>query len=228
MIDDEKVWKDVICLREFNDDISYDGDMVNVGAGVRLQRLILEVNERGLGGIEYLFSVPGTVGGAIYMNAGRGKMHDKSISDYLVSVRVLINGEVKEFDKEECQFAYRKSLFQKMDDAIILSGTFSFPQMAKSISSKMREERIKLAEKNQDNRYANAGTTFSEANAIIMKLFMVTAKNKKIGCCFSDKTLNWLQNRGQGTYKEALTLISKVKVVHKIFHQKCRVEICIW
>jgi UDP-N-acetylmuramate dehydrogenase len=85
---------------------------ITVGASVRLQKLIQFANENELGGIEYLYSVPGLVGGAVVMNAGRGRKFNQSISDYIVEVRYLENDELKSITKDQCRFEYRDSIFK--------------------------------------------------------------------------------------------------------------------
>lgn len=224
LIDDRGTFPAAICLREFNDFIEYDGDTVIAGAGVRLQRLIQNINEHGYGGIEYLYSVPGLVGGAVYMNAGRGRKYNQCISDYLVSVRVLCDGTVRTLSREECGFSYRHSVFQEKT-MIIVSAAFEFQKMDTETSAKLRAERISLTKQTQDNRYPNAGTTFCSADPKIMKLFMKTSGHKSSGCHFSDMHPNWLQNRGNGTFDEATTLLNRVAFVHRMLHKECRQEI---
>ena len=111
LISDLRTFDNVIYMGRFNKDFNLGSDEVfYVGASVRLQYLIQNINRLGYGGLEYLFSVPAMVGGAIVMNAGRGRAYNKSISDYVVKIEVIHNGEIKILEKEECQFSYRHSL----------------------------------------------------------------------------------------------------------------------
>ncbi len=225
LINDEKQISEAICLKEFNKYIRYEANLVHVGAGVRLQKLILDINEHGLGGIEYLFSVPGLVGGAVYMNAGRGRSYNQSISDYIESVRVLDNGEIKELSKEDCEFSYRNSIFRQNKGILVLAVVFRFKEMEAVETKKLRDERIALVKTNQDNRYPNAGTTFCESNHSIMRLCMLLSGNRNSGCHLSNQKPNWLQNRGAGTFKEALKQIRRVELLHRLFGQKCKLEL---
>ena len=85
----------VINLKSVDSSLEHlGGGRFRAGASVHLQKLINTINENGYGGIEYLFSVPGLVGGAIVMNAGRGKTHKKCISDYIISVDAIRDGSV--------------------------------------------------------------------------------------------------------------------------------------
>lgn len=229
LISDQEVFNKVICLREYEKDlIVFDDNKVTVSAGVTLQKLILTINSNGLGGIEYLYSVPGLVGGAIYMNAGRGRGANKQISDFLISVDVLEDGEIKTYSKNQCMFNYRSSIFQSKK-CIILKAVFVFNAILAEEGKKLRKERIEICKKFQDGKYPNAGTTFSLSDPIIMKwVKILTSKNKKNGIKFSSKVTNWLQNRGDGTYKQAMRLINRVIIAHKIFGKECKLEYEIW
>ena len=117
IINDKKDFEEVLCLREFNKSIENKGNgHFYIGASVRLQKAIKTVNAAGYGGMEFLFSVPGLIGGALYMNAGTGRKTDKYISDYVVSVDVLKDGKICTFLKEECAYDFRKSVFQDDPD----------------------------------------------------------------------------------------------------------------
>lgn len=228
LINDKKEFEHVICLREFEKNIEYneDGSTI-VGSGVRLQKLITDINEHGKGGIEYLYSVPGLVGGAIYMNAGRGRSFDQQISDYLLSVDVLEDGEVKTVGKEDCGFSYRHSSFHDRN-AVIVSAKFLFEEMDPEEGKKRCRERMELVKQNQDNRYPNAGTTFCECDQKLMKFFQKTAGSKAAGVHFSDQKPNWLQNRGDGSFAEAQKLLGKVEKAHKLAGKSCRLEYAVW
>lgn len=241
LINDSKEFDNVICLRELSQelDISDDG-FVTASASVRLQKLINFINKNGMGGIEYLFSVPGLVGGAIYMNAGRGKAFNCTIADHIVSVEVLCledtkfggRGEVAELSKDECCFDYRNSIFHS-NSFLILSAKFKFPEMSAEESAKRRKERLDLCREKQDNSKPNFGSVFCEANPKLMKLVRKLQLGDKDGVHFSGKTNNWLLNsKGKksekGSFDKALKLIEKVKMFHKLFRKPCKPEVIIW
>ncbi|HOM02592.1 MAG TPA: FAD-binding protein [Acetivibrio sp.] len=228
LIDDKGKFESVICLREFNKEINNLGDGVfYFGASVHLQKAILEINKAGYGGIEYLYSVPGLIGGAIYMNAGRGYRYNQSISDYIVSVDVVENREVKSIPKDLLEFKYRYSSFQD-DDRIIVGAKFKFPRCSSEETSRLRDERIKLCKKEQDNSAANFGTVFCIANPKIMKLVSKLGLGRKDGVHFSKKTPNWILNEGNGNFHDTIQLIKIVQRLHKFTFQKCKLEVKIW
>lgn len=223
----EKEFDLVLDLRCFNEEfINLGQGHYIVGSSVRLQRLITKINEDGYGGIEYLFSVPGLVGGAVVMNAGRGVNYQKSISDYLVSVEVLKDGKVERYSKDECLFGYRNSIF-KNTDMIILSAEFQFEEQCKEVSEKLKNERIALCKKKQDNSAPNMGSVFCECNRKIMSLMRIMNIGKG-NVRFSRKTNNWLLNTGNGTFEDACWTIEQVQRIHKLFKKKCFLEIIIW
>lgn len=97
---------------------------IEVGAGYSLGDLVRVCLVNSLTGCEGLEGVPGTVGGAIFMNAGA---YGYSISDRLLSVKCIDDaGRVVIFNKEQCGFAYRRSLFRTKSELIIVSAIFDF------------------------------------------------------------------------------------------------------
>jgi len=80
--------------------------LVIVSSGVLLSELIPKVAAYDLGGAEFLFGIPGTIGGAIYNNAGA---YGKTISDLVKNITILKNGEVEKVDKKKIKFDYRSS-----------------------------------------------------------------------------------------------------------------------
>ncbi|NOZ07825.1 MAG: UDP-N-acetylmuramate dehydrogenase, partial [FCB group bacterium] len=125
-------------------------------AGVMTGRFVKKIVGAGLSGVETLIGVPGTVGGALVMNAGA---FGNEISEYLKQVRVLLpSGEEKVYEKRDLEFAYRESSFQ--GDELIISADFKFP--AGDVSKiKNQKERASLKRKKyQPLRYRSAGSIF--------------------------------------------------------------------
>jgi len=223
----ERVFDIVVNLRQFSNQIKPlgEGEFL-VGASVRLQNLILTINEQGYGGIEYLFSVPGLVGGATVMNAGRGKEYNACISDYIMKVKVLYKNEVKWLTKEECQFSYRNSVF-KNEDYLVLEVKYKFPAMSIEETTKKRNERIKYCKLVQDTSAPNFGTVFCEADKRIMFLVKKLPIRKCNGISYSEKTSNWMLNKG-GTFEDVMTLLNRVKKLHRLLRKECKMEAVLW
>lgn len=227
LIINERTFDEIVNLRLFNKEIKSLGDgHFCVGASVRLQKLILFINNNGYGGIEYLFSVPGLVGGATVMNAGRGKSYNLNIGDFVEEVKVFYDGNIKWLSREECCFGYRSSIL-KNGDYIVLEVKYHFPKVDNDKSEKLRQERINLCKDKQDNSSPNFGTVFCESNKLIMQLFKYFPIGQGKGIGYSKKTANWMLNNG-GSFSEAVEMVERVKKVHKIFKRKCRTEVIIW
>ena len=226
VVNDKKVFENVICLREFDKLIEHMGEGVfYVGSSVRLQKLILTINNLGYGGIEYLFSVPGLVGGAVTMNAGRGGSHKNVISDFIRYVYVYRDGETIKLRREECGFSHRYSCFLDSED-IVLGVEFKFDKVSSEECEKQRKQRIDLCKNTQDMSYPNFGTVFCEGNMKIIKLAsMLNIPNSKI--IYSRKTNNWMLNKG-GSFNEVLRKLKLVRLLHRIFRKKCRQEVILW
>lgn len=225
LINDDKVFENVILLKSFNSKFEFleDGKFV-VGASVRLQKLIKGINDLSYGGIEYLYSVPGLVGGAVAMNAGRGITFNQSISDYILEVVCYLGGEVVRLRKEECDFSFRDSKF-KTNDIIILEVVFKFKYGNTLEFEDLRKERIELVKNLQDNSKPNFGTVFCDSNSYIMKFIRKFPGKNKIH--YSTKTANWLLNDG-GSYNDAIVAIERVKRIHRILGLKCKQEVVQW
>lgn len=228
LINDEKQFKNVIFLKKFNKEIIEKNDnFIYCGASVLIQQLINFINERGLGGIEYLYSVPGTVGGAVCMNAGRGKKYGQSISDYIEMVEVLVDNKKKLLDKKECMFSYRNSIF-KNNNFIVLGVYFKFQRKDKTSLENARKERIEYSKREQDITYPNLGSVFSDSNVYLMKFMRIFSLGYSKGIKYSKKTNNWIINKGMGNYRQAMKLIKLTELIHKVFHQKIEREIIVW
>ena len=114
-----------ISSEEGKDGLTY----VTAGAGCLLSRFGNYCAEAGLEGAEFACGIPGTVGGAVFMNAGA---YGREIRDIALSVRYWEDGEVKEISASECGFAYRTSLFDKKaangESFVIISITAALPK----------------------------------------------------------------------------------------------------
>lgn len=231
LINDTKIYKSVICFREFDKSITNLGKgCFKAGASVRLQEFIITMNKLGYGGLEYLISVPGLLGGAIFMNAGRGKDYNMSISDCITNVTIFHNGRIETLNKESCKFSYRSSIFKEtlQGSYIILSAELRLLAMDTTECDRKRKERIEFCSKHQDNTAPNFGTVFCNANQKIMSLFCKFPFGKADGICFSKKTVNWMLNYNNGRYQDAVGLIKRVKLLHRLLGMDCRTEIIIW
>ncbi|MBN1793586.1 MAG: UDP-N-acetylmuramate dehydrogenase, partial [Candidatus Omnitrophica bacterium] len=111
LVSDEGIEGIVIKISGTFADITVCDGALSVGAGCSLSRLIDEARRHSLTGLEPLTGIPGTVGGALVMNAG---VQEAAIGDAVETVTVMdTGGHVTELDSCKCQFGYRSSIFQK-------------------------------------------------------------------------------------------------------------------
>lgn len=220
----ERVLTPLISLMELDKSITYlDNGSIRVGCSVRIQPLIRDLQKHGLGGIEYLFSVPTSVGGAVYMNAGRGKSEGKTISDYLLEVEYFSteDGVFKNYQKQDEDFSHRHSPFQEMN-AVIVSATFKFKEQDADVTETLIKERIDHSKKYLSADKPSCGSVFCEGNRLVYRLLM----GKKVGgAMYSKKTPDWISNMGNATASDVMSLIEKGKKLHKLFFSRCKVEI---
>ena len=220
----EKVTTPLINLMELDKGIDYmENGIVKVGCSVRVQTLIRELQKHAMGGVEYLFSVPTSVGGAVYMNAGRGKGIGLAISDHLVEVEYYSPKENKfiKYIKREGNFTYRHSPFQDMD-AIIVSATFKFPKQDSEKTERLIKERMEHSKKYLSADKPSCGSVFCEGNRVVYRLLM----GKRVGgAMYSKKTPDWISNIGNATASDVMALIEKGKKLHKLFFSRCKAEI---
>lgn len=218
----EKLIKPVISLMKLDDCIEMFGDLVEVGCSVRVQKLIRFLQKNNFGGIEYLYSVPASVGGLVYMNGGRGRKYNKSISDFLVKVDYLDlnDNEIHTYKVEKSDFSYRHSPFQDMD-AIILKCYFRFLKQDSKTTEANIQERMKHSRERLSADKPSCGTVFCKGNRLLYRLM----KGMKVGGAqFSSKTPNWISNVGNATYDDICKLIKKAEFLHKLFLSDCKIE----
>ena len=229
LINDKKTFPHVISMRNMNTEIKAIGNgLFYLGASVRIQTAIKEMNKQGYGGLEQFYSIPALIGGMVFMNAGVGKKKNDAIGDYVVSVDVIDRGKVTTLMRDECQFAYRKSIFQNNPRMIIIGATIQSEEIKADEAENRIKNRMNYVQKTQDHSGANFGTLCSNADTRLVALARFLHKGNTEGVHFSLKRPNCLINSGKGTFDQAMYLIRSVKRIHKIFHKPCELEVRIW
>lgn len=220
----ERVRTPLINLMQVDKGIEYqEGGSVRVGCSVRVQTLIRDLQKHGLGGIEYLYSVPSSVGGAVYMNAGRGKSEGMAISDYLEEVEYYspLDNEFRTYKKNAVEFSHRHSPFQETE-AVIVSATFRFKKQDQTEIERLIQERMEHSKKHLSADKPSCGSVFCEGNRVVYRLLM----GKRVGgAMYSKKTPDWISNMGNATASDVMALIEKGKRLHRLFFSGCKAEI---
>ncbi|MBE9049466.1 UDP-N-acetylmuramate dehydrogenase [Nostocales cyanobacterium LEGE 11386] len=200
-------------------------NQIRVGAGVSLQSFIKFSIKNNLYGNEFLSSVPGTIGGAIFMNAGTWVDKNLYVSDFLTHVKYFDGSEIKTLTKDECSFSYRSSIFHKHEDWIILEACFNLPFQPSEVGEEKRKQRLEWSILYQDIKYPNAGSIFCQGNGRVFNL-LKGIKWKNVG--WSEKTGNWINIYGTSSSRDIYFLIKVGKLLHYLFLKKVKTEIRIW
>lgn len=216
----DKGYKGVIIQIYKNFDlIKIDKNIVTAGAGVMLSRLATQAAEHNLAGLQGECGIPGTLGGAVTMNAGA---YGYEIKDYIISATVLNQeGEIFTLNKEELQLAYRTSIIQK-NSYIVIEAVFELPYGNKEdILAEIAEFNRKRVEK-QPLEYPSAGSTFKRpvgyfAGKLIMDSGLAGYRVGDI--MISMKHCGFVINVGNGTASEVRQLIEDVQHIVYEKHQ---------
>lgn len=178
-----------------------------VGAGNKLIELAYNLAKQDIAGLEELSGIPGTIGGAIRMNAGA---HGKEMKDVIESVKIMDeNGNIKVLHNSDLQFGYRNSIFSKTKD-IILEATMTLPTGKKEEIQKKIKEYADLRKAKQPLEYPSAGSTFKRGNNFITAKLIDEAgiKGHQIGgAAISEKHAGFIVNNGNATANDILELI---------------------
>jgi len=210
------------CLRTINIDV----DKIYVECGIMLGKMVKESMKHDLKGLENLIGVPGTLGGALMMNAGAW---GGEISENLETVELLNErNEIQVLSKADIDFSYRSSSFSK--DIILLSATFKLKKSPKEIIQD-NFDLAKLGRKNtQPLNYRSAGSVFknpSTKHSAGMLIDQSGLKGFSIGGAkISNKHANFFVNNGNAKADDMLSLIKKAKnTVKEKFNIELNLEV---
>lgn len=190
--------------------IEEDG-VVRAQAGITLAKMSLELAQKGLKGFEFASGIPGTLGGAVTMNAGA---YGGEIKDNISSAMVLTDtGDIIEYDREQLALGYRTSRIQK-ESCMVMSAVFSFERGDVSrIQERMRELNERRREK-QPLEYPSAGSTFKRPEGYFAGKLIEDAglRGYRVGDAqVSKKHCGFVVNRGQATAAQIYELIQDVQ-----------------
>lgn len=211
LISDKTFHKIFIKLSGDFNKITYNNEYVTCGSGVSLQTLAKETLNKGLGGLEKIGSIPGSIGGACIMNAGV-RYYDFSTNLYEVGV---IDKQGKEiiFKKEECDYSYRESKFQYTDEYII---THAVVKLEKCDTKPLMEILNASFEKRRQTqpKGKSAGCFFKNSNnqSSGQLIDACGLKGLKINdAMVSFEHGNFILNTNKASFNDVLELANKVK-----------------
>ena len=201
--------------------------MLTIGSGVNLSEVAKTLSERGYEGLTHLSGIPGTIGGAVYMNASASH---GAISDFLIDVEAYNKDtrERKVFTKTECRFGFRTSIFQN-SPWIIIFVRFQLKKGNKDELLKLYNEINTYRQKNYPLTFPSAGCCFRRdwgGKDIINKIGMSGAIEGK--AIVSPMFPAFILNTGDATAKEVYSLISKIQERAKEINEEMPLEIITW
>src|SRR4051812_27530402 len=212
LVSDNGIEGVVIKLGNGLNQMELDGTLLTVGAGFSLVGLAVQISRKGLSGLEFASGIPGSIGGAVYMNAGA---HGSDISKILTEAHILFeDGSLQWLTNEEMEFSYRTSVLQQKRPGIVVEAKFRLEKGEK-------EKIIALMQKNKDYRKETqpwdlpcAGSIFrnplpNHAGKLVEEAGL---KGYQIGGAkISDMHGNFIINAGNAKACEVLELIDHVK-----------------
>lgn len=192
-------------------DASICEDTVYAQSGVLLSMVCKMAAMANLGGGEALSGIPGSIGGAVYMNAGA---YGTEIKDVCLSTTFITNdGCIKTLIGEAHEFGYRESYFSK-NNGIVLSSTFKFtPDTKENISEKMLDYKTRRASK-QPLDMPSSGSTFKRPEGHFAGALIEQSGLRGVsvgGAQVSEKHCGFVVNKGGATAKDVIELCDKIE-----------------
>ncbi len=201
----------LIKLTDF-DDLEINDNRIRVGAGFSLMKLSRIAMKNSLTGLEFAAGIPGTVGGAVFMNAGAYK----SDMGYIVrSIKVLTpDNRIIELENKELDFHYRTSFLKKRPKYICLEAVIKLKHGNRQAIEELMKNRLKRRLDSQPLNYPSAGSVFRNpkdmfSGELIEKLGLKGMKHG--GAMISDKHANFIVNLGNAKSEDIMYLINYAK-----------------
>ena len=191
-------------------------NLIKAGAGISLQKLAMTLSSKGYTGIEFATAIPGTLGGAVYMNAGAYK----SDMGYIISHVEVLTPDLKiiTLANKELNFHYRTSFFQTNPGYIILNATISLKKANVDEIMELIKDRSLRRKASQPIEYPSAGSVFRNPEDIPAGMLIeeLGLKSKIIGGAqISEKHGNFIINIKDAKSSDILELIDLVKTEAK-------------
>ncbi len=208
---------------EFTELTLTEDNIVRCGAGATLARLCVFARNMSLGGLEFAWGIPGSVGGAVYMNAGA---YDGEIKDTVISVDYMDGeGNIRRFQKDELDFSYRHSAFTDKD-LIILNASFQLrPKPQEQITERM-DELMERRKTKQPINHPSAGSVFKRPEGHYAAALIEECGLKGFaigGAEVSPKHSGFIVNDRGASAEDVLKLISHIK---QVVREEKNIDLC--
>ncbi len=211
LVSDEGFYGIIIKISKKMAYVNFDGEKAYVGAGSLLSTVAKKAAERSLSGLECESGIPGSFGGAVYMNAGA---YGGEMKDIVVKTKFLDeDGIIKVLNKEEHEFGYRESYFSKKGGIILESEIVLCEKDKKEILEKMAELTARRKEK-QPLEFPSCGSSFKRPEGYFAAALIEQAGLKGVsvgGAEVSEKHSGFIINKNNATANDVLRLTEKIK-----------------
>ncbi len=203
----------VIQIYKNMNQIQVNGETITAQAGILLSQVAKKALENSLTGFEFASGIPGTLGGAVVMNAGA---YGGEMKDVLVSATVLtLEGEIKKLSLEELKLGYRTSIV-KEENYVVLEAELKLTAGDKAVIQKRMDElKVQRVEK-QPLEFPSAGSTFKRPVGYFAGKLIQDAGLRGYqvgGAQVAEKHCGFVINRGNATAADVLQLIRDVQSI---------------
>ena len=213
LVKDEGLNRPVIRMTEMRSLRFLDDTTVEAQAGITLAALATAAWRAGLTGLEFAHGIPGTLGGAVMMNAGAYDGEMKQVIRSVTAISTKPPYALRTFTAEECEFGYRHSVFED-SEWLVLSAVISLKKGdAAEIRAKM-DELAARRKQSQPLEYASAGSTFKRPEGYFAGTLIDQSGLKGLRCGdaqVSEKHAGFVINTGNATAAQVLELIEQVR-----------------
>lgn len=199
--------------------IKIENNLVKAEAGIVLARFVDFCIRYRRGGVEKLAGIPGTIGGAIQMNAGAFGSH---ISDFISEIEIVKNGEFQKVKKEDANFGYRSSGFA---NSAIIAASFDLPEGNPDELLQTKTEYLQRRNQTQPVNFPNSGSIFKNPEGFYAAKLIEEAglKGTRFGSAqISEKHGNFIINLGDCSANDIIQLIN---IVRKTIYSKNKIKL---
>ena len=202
----------IVCMDKGTDSITVNGTSIRAEAGAMLSKVANAAYENSLTGLEFASGIPGTVGGAMVMNAGA---YGFEMKDVTVNVTLFdaVTGEVKTLPAADMEFGYRTSIVKKHPYTVLAAEFLLTAGNREEIKAQMDELAQKRRQK-QPLEYPSAGSTFKRPEGFFAGKLIEDAGLKGYsvgGAAVSEKHCGFVINKGGATATDVIRLMNDVK-----------------
>ncbi|MBT2726010.1 UDP-N-acetylmuramate dehydrogenase [Bacillus sp. ISL-75] len=227
LVSDKGIEGAVIKLGSGVDGLKIDGTEITVGGGHSLISLATLISKKGMAGLEFASGIPGSVGGAVYMNAGA---HGSDISKILTRAHILFeDGTMEWLSNDEMKFSYRTSVLQKIRPGIVVEAAFQLTEGDKAVIVSQMIKNKDYRKDTQPWNFPCAGSIFRNPLPNYAGKLIEDAGLKGYsigGAKISEMHGNFIVNAGNATAADVLALIQHVKdTIYSLYNVKMETEV---